>query len=64
MRRIFVFGSNLMGLHYGGAARAARLEHGAQNQVGFGPTGDAYAIPTLCSDRLVTPSSRRLYPNQ
>jgi len=44
---IFVFGSNLLGLHYGGAARVAMERYGAELGVGIGPTGQAYAIPTL-----------------
>lgn len=45
-KRIFVFGSNLAGLHGAGSARAAYDEHGAVWGVGHGPTGSAYAIPT------------------
>lgn len=47
-RRIFVFGSNLMGYHGGGAAKAARDEFGAEMGVGEGLTGESYALPT-CS---------------
>jgi hypothetical protein len=54
--KIFVFGSNLAGKHGAGAARAARLEHGARWGVGEGLTGNAYAIPT--KDELLRP--RRL----
>lgn len=43
---MFVFGSNLQGLHYGGSARAANLNYGAEMGVGEGPTGKAYALPT------------------
>lgn len=43
---IFVFGSNLAGIHGAGAAAQARLEFGAKQGVGFGPTGQCYAIPT------------------
>jgi len=46
MKTIFVFGSNLAGIHGAGAARAAYLEHGAIFGVGWGPQGNAYAIPT------------------
>lgn len=45
-RRIFVFGSNLVGDHCGGAALWAHLEHGAQMGVGEGLTGESYALPT------------------
>jgi hypothetical protein len=45
-RRIFVFGSNLLGIHGAGAARAAVVFHGAERGVGTGLTGDSYALPT------------------
>lgn len=44
---IFVFGSNLQGLHGGGAARLAHAVFGARWGVGVGPTGRCYAIPTM-----------------
>lgn len=44
---IFVFGSNLAGMHGGGAARTARLKFGAIPGVGVGPQGQSYAIPTM-----------------
>jgi len=43
---IFVFGSNLSGIHGAGAARYARLERGAVVGVGEGITGQCYALPT------------------
>jgi len=43
---VFVFGSNLAGRHGKGAALHARKHHGAQYGVGFGVTGNAFAIPT------------------
>lgn len=43
---IFVFGSNLAGRHGGGAARIAKLRHGAEYGVGVGIQGNSYAIPT------------------
>ncbi len=46
MQEIFVFGSNLLGIHGAGAAKTARLNYGAKNGGGFERTGDAYAIPT------------------
>lgn len=49
-REIFVFGSNLAGSHGGGSAAAAHAEHGAEWGAGVGPTGNAYAIPTLDRD--------------
>ena len=44
---IFVFGSNLEGMHAGGAARVAYEKFGAEWGVGDGPTGKCYAIPTM-----------------
>ena len=44
--RIFVFGSNVLGIHGAGAAAYARERLGAQWGVGEGPTGRTYALPT------------------
>ena len=44
---IFVFGSNLAGMHGGGAARIARLHFGAVMGQGIGLQGQSYAIPTM-----------------
>ena len=44
---IFVFGSNLQGMHGGGAARVACQRFGAVMGVGVGPQGQSYAIPTM-----------------
>lgn len=44
---IFVFGSNLEGMHMGGAAKIAHEKFGAEWGVGDGPTGKCYAIPTM-----------------
>ena len=44
---IFVFGSNLEGMHMGGSARVAHQKFGAEWGVGDGPTGRCYAIPTM-----------------
>ena len=46
MSRIFVFGSNLAGVHGAGAAAEAVRSHGARMRVGVGRTGNAYALPT------------------
>lgn len=46
MSKIFVFGSNLAGIHGAGAALTARHQYGAILRVGEGRTGNAYAIPT------------------
>ena len=44
---IFVFGSNLEGLHGGGAARAAYNKWGAVWGQGTGLQGQTYAVPTM-----------------
>lgn len=44
---IFVFGSNLQGIHAGGAARTARINFGAVMGNGVGIQGKSYAIPTM-----------------
>ena len=44
---IFVFGSNLQGLHGGGAARLAYERFGAMWGEGSGLHGRTYAIPTM-----------------
>ncbi len=44
---IFVFGSNLEGLHLGGAARTALEKFGAKMGQGVGLQGQSYAIPTM-----------------
>jgi hypothetical protein len=43
---IFVFGSNLAGIHGAGSAKEAHVNWGAEWGVGVGRTGRAYAIPT------------------
>lgn len=52
---IFVFGSNLNGNHYGGAARIAYERFGAEWGVSEGLSGSTYAIPTL--DKEMQPVS-------
>ena len=44
---IFVFGSNLAGMHGGGAARVAHQRFGAVMGQGVGLQGQSYAIPTM-----------------
>lgn len=44
---IFVFGSNLQGIHGDGAARIARENFGAIMGRGVGLQGQSYAIPTM-----------------
>ena len=45
--KVFVFGSNLQGHHYGGAARIANEKFGAIFGQGVGLQGQSYAIPTM-----------------
>lgn len=45
-QRIFVFGSNLSGIHGAGAAKHAFDKLGAEWGVGEGMTGKCYALPT------------------
>lgn len=52
---IFVFGSNENGNHAGGAAAIAWSHFGAKTGVGFGPTGQSFAIPTLAWDMSQLP---------
>lgn|SRR5574344_682882 len=44
---IFVFGSNLQGMHGGGSARIAVRKFGAIMGQGVGLQGQSYAIPTM-----------------
>lgn len=44
---IFIFGSNLAGMHGGGAARIALMKFGAVMGNGVGIQGQSYAIPTM-----------------
>lgn len=45
--QIFVFGSNRLGYHIGGAANQANVEFGAEWGIGEGLSGKTYAFPTL-----------------
>jgi len=51
---VFVFGSNMNGYHYGGAAQKA-LDWGAIMGIGVGRQGKTYAIPTLDTDMSKLP---------
>ena len=44
---IFVFGSNIQGMHGGGAAWYAHKNFGAEWGIGEGLTGRTYALPTM-----------------
>lgn len=45
--QVFVFGSNLSGIHGGGAARAAHHLYGAAWGQAEGISGQSYALPTV-----------------
>lgn len=45
-KSIFVFGSNLAGIHGAGAAKEAYEKHGAVSGRGIGLHGNSYGIPT------------------
>lgn len=55
-RRIFVFGSNVQGIHGKGAALYARQHHGARPGQGEGHWGWSYALPTryICAGRFIS----------
>lgn len=44
---VFVFGSNIQGMHGGGAAWYANQRFGAEWGVGEGLSGHCYALPTM-----------------
>lgn len=48
--QIFVFGSNLAGIHGAGAAKQAQRFYGAKSGCGIGLRGRSYAIPTKNHD--------------
>lgn len=52
---VFVFGSNLAGIHGKGAALHAKQFYGAQYGVGKGMTGHSYALPTKRTPRETLP---------
>jgi hypothetical protein len=54
---VFVFGSNLSGIHGAGAAWSASKKYGAQWGLGIGRCGRAYAIPTKDEDINTLPIS-------
>jgi hypothetical protein len=53
--RIFVFGSNLAGIHGAGAALHAKRFYGAEQGVAIGHINQCYAIPT--KDQMLRPLS-------
>ena len=46
-KEIFVFGSNIQGMHMGGTARVAYNKFGAEWGNGEGLQGQSYALPTM-----------------
>ena len=58
---VFVFGSNLGGFHGAGAARLAKENWGAKMGVGFGPTGQTFAIPSK-DEHIQTMSVKAISP--
>lgn len=59
---IFVFGSNLAGIHGAGAARHALEKYGAVYGEGVGRMGQSYAIPTK-DENIVTLPLARIKPH-
>jgi hypothetical protein len=55
---VFVFGSNLLGVHGAGAAKEAKKHWGAQWKKGSGIQGQSYAIPTKHSWKDVVPMTK------
>ena len=55
---IFVFGSNLAGVHGRGAARHAMKHYGAIWGKGIGHFGNSYAIPTKDENIITLPLER------
>lgn len=45
--QVFVFGSNMSGIHGAAAARAAHQHYGADWGIAEGRTGQSYALPTV-----------------
>ena len=55
MSDVFVFGSNLMGIHGAGAAKHAKTYFGAVQGQGHGRQGESYGIPTKYSPQKTLP---------
>lgn len=54
----FVFGSNIQGMHMGGAARVAYSKFGAEWGNGEGLQGQSYALPTMEGIENTTAAAR------
>lgn len=52
---VFVFGSNIVGVHGAGAAREAARKYGARRGIGLGHEGRSYAIPTKANPEVTLP---------
>ncbi len=64
-QEIFVFGSNLAGIHGAGSAKAAVDKHGAIYGLGVGLAGNSYAIPTKDCEIVSLPlNTIKLYVDQ
>jgi hypothetical protein len=60
VHEIYVFGSNIQGVHGAGTALVARKHYGARIGVGKGICGQSYAIPTRqYKDKVVTTLDHR-----
>ena len=57
MEPVYVYGSNLSGVHEKGPAAIALRYHGAENGKGSGPAGNSYAIPLYAADGQPLPLS-------
>lgn len=53
--RVFVFGSNLKGIHGAGAALYARIHLGALQRIGEGRMNGSYALPTCSAPGVPLP---------
>lgn len=60
---IFVFGSNLSGIHGGGAAKTAHKYFGAEHGNGVGIQGRSYAIPTKSENIERTLTVKEIEPH-
>ena len=56
---VFVFGSNIQGMHMGGAARVAYNKFGAEWGNGEGLQGRSYALPTMEGIESTTEAAKR-----
>lgn len=54
-KAVFVFGSNEAGIHGAGAALFAYNKRGARYGMGYGHSGDSFAIPTKNEDIRTLP---------